>query len=96
MFVLDATENDATNTGAQKFDVESNQEAEGTPERLQVRDHLSYVDGSEHFDGFELDDQLAIDQQIDSPLADAVPFVLHGERNLALEGNGAPAELDGE
>jgi len=57
---------------------------------------LGNVNGSELLGGLELHDQLATDQEVDATFTDAESLVLHGERNLALESNGAAAELYGE
>ncbi len=65
-------------------------------ESLQVRDDLSNVDTRKLLDGLELDDQFAPDQQVDSPFTDAESLVLDGERNLTLEWDVTPAQLDGE
>ena len=45
------------------------------------------MDGSELFDGLELDDQFAADEKVGATFSDAEPLVLHGKRNLPFEWN---------
>src|SRR3989442_9962585 len=63
---------------------------------LQVGEGLGDVDFGEAIDGLELHNQAALDEEVHSPLADLVPFVLDPKSHLVLEGNSAEAKLDGK
>jgi hypothetical protein len=76
----------ASQAGSERCRIEVHEESGRISADLQVGDHLREVDGMESFDRFQLDDDAAVDQQIQlEPAADLLILVVKGEMPLAID-----------
>src|SRR5262249_13097279 len=64
--------------------------------RLQVRPHLSQVNGEQALSRFQLDDEATANQQIEPSVPDGNLLVRERNGNLSLEGDAPKAELDSQ
>src|SRR5687767_12474473 len=78
-------------TGAPWRDVprryDKQEQTQGRPQSLQVRDHLRSMDGDNGLDCFELDDERTADEEVDASLPRLMPFVQNAESRLLLGRN---------
>lgn len=86
---------EASQAGAQGCAIEVHEESRGISRDLQIGDHLRETDSLQVFDGFQLDDDTLVDEQIDpEPAGDAMSFVVQGNQSLALDTEAFPCQLD--
>lgn len=75
-------------------DVEVDEESDGQAQEFEVGDELGFVDGEEAVHGFELEDDMAVDDEVETVAAvEGEAFVGEGERNLTLDVKFAQGEL---
>ena len=73
--------------GPQDGDVEVDEEPDLEAGCPQVASNLSEMDWEDGLQGFQFDDQLSLNQEIDPPLPHALAFVANLQDRLAHEGN---------
>jgi hypothetical protein len=67
----------AFQAGSERRGIEIHEEPRRISSELQVCDHLREVNGMQMVDDLQLNDDAAVDQQVQlEPAADAVPFVV--------------------
>ncbi len=87
-------ENDSANPLFEQPDVEINQETNLAARQVEVGQQLRFVDWRDLFDRFQLDNDLTIDEQVDSiATVDKDVFVNHRQSGLALKIQLALSEL---
>ena len=86
-------EDDATNSVAEKWHVEVDQQTERLTRRLQVGDHLGTVKREKEVDSFQLDDEAIAYEHVQSRLTDRLTLVLEGDGHLSFKRNRSAREL---
>ncbi len=82
------------NPSSQDRYVEIDEQTQMESSRFEVRDHLSFVDRSEGLDRLQLDKEFGTYEQVDSPLANILPLVAHGNRPLPFKRDPAERQFD--
>jgi hypothetical protein len=74
--------------------VEVHEEAGPSTGEFQISEELSLVDRENVFDGFQLDDQISLNQEVDAVAAfDTEALVVHGKELLPFERKATQREL---